>query len=516
MLHGGSGDLALGGSYVTYVSPNGTHFSTVIETAHAHCNHCPANNDPKTASTKAQDITIRLLGGLRQAPQVYVWHTDNATNTFVNLGSTPVKAGAVTLTIEPASIYTITTTTGQSRGSFPTPPAASSAFPSSWEDNFDSGIVESLPKYWADQCGSFQIMPSEGGRSGNSVKQRVAQRPGVNKWTRNLQNPLTILGDPKSTAATRLSVDVRVPGNAVLAPPAVGGKPPPNLTLPGFMLGLCGRISVVGHNTAAGGTGAGVCLQLNATVVTESGVSWRIEQDGTQVIASGTLLNASLSDWHSLELSFGCDGATNRSVSATIDGQLVGTGTVWANNTAGMAALATGWHVGEFDRFKLAGCSYKSDDHMGRLAVPGNRTASSGAPSFGKRFLDAADIGIVNVTEPPFNADSTGNTDVTHVLQHAIDYAINASLAVFLPPGNYLVSDTLLCRSHDSWDHVFGANGHESRWRPHVLLGDARRRPNITLAPSSAGFGRPKSPKYVVHFFTTNYVGNGPFFQFSV
>ena len=177
------------------------------------------------------------------------------------------------LSIEPESIYTITTTTGQSRGKFPIPPANSSSFPSSWEDDFDSSVVESLPKYWADQCGSFQIMPSGGGRSGNSMTQRVALRPGVNKWTRNLENPLSILGDPKASTATRLSVDVRVPADAVLEPPTTGNHPP--LTFPAFWIGLCGRVSLVGHNTAAGGTGAGVCLQLNSTVAAGSDVSWR-------------------------------------------------------------------------------------------------------------------------------------------------------------------------------------------------------------------------------------------------
>ena len=26
-------------------------------------------------------------------------------------------------------------------------------------------------RYWADQCGSFQVMPSDGGRQGNSLRQ---------------------------------------------------------------------------------------------------------------------------------------------------------------------------------------------------------------------------------------------------------------------------------------------------------------------------------------------------------
>eukprot|EP01047_Picozoa_sp_COSAG01_P036908 COSAG01_NODE_2902_length_6891_cov_3.810218_8_plen_245_part_00 len=213
---GGSGNLTHGGSYVTLVSPDGDHFSTIVETGHAHCDHCPANNDPKFASTISQDISIRVLGALAQVPTAHVWHTDNDTHTFVNVGSFPINAGVVNLTVLPESIYTITSTTGQSRGSFDSdPPAASATFPQNYSDSFDDSVVESLPKYWADQCGSFQIMPSGGGRDGNSMLQRVLQRPGVNKWTKNLQNPLTILGNPKASAATRLSVDVRVPSEAV-------------------------------------------------------------------------------------------------------------------------------------------------------------------------------------------------------------------------------------------------------------------------------------------------------------
>eukprot|EP01048_Picozoa_sp_COSAG05_P008776 COSAG05_NODE_686_length_7932_cov_3.338823_9_plen_321_part_00 len=320
------------------MSPEADHFSTIIETGHAHCDHCPANNDPKVASTIAQDISIRVLGVL--APSVHIWHTDNDTHTFAHVGSFPIKAnGVVTLTVQPESIYTITTTTGQSRGSFDSPPAASSAFPLNWTDTFDSSVVESLPKFWADQCGSFQIMPSGGGRNGNSMLQRVVQPPGVNKWTKNLQNPLSILGNPKASAATQLTVDARVPPEAA--------RP--------VWVGLCGRVSTVGHNQAPGGVSAGVCLQLNETSATDASLSWRIEEDGERIVASGTLHNASLSDWHMLELSFGCDGGINSSASATIDGNLVGVGTVSA--IKGMAALATGWHVGEFDRFTVASCS---------------------------------------------------------------------------------------------------------------------------------------------------------------
>ena len=72
----------------------------------------------------------------------------------------------------------------------PAAPAASAPFPARWADDFEASTVESLPKYWADQCGSFQIMPSSGGRTGNSILQRVPMHPGHNKWHENLKNPL--------------------------------------------------------------------------------------------------------------------------------------------------------------------------------------------------------------------------------------------------------------------------------------------------------------------------------------
>ena len=48
-----------------------------------------------------------------------------------------------------------------------------------------------------------------------------------------------------------------------------------------------------------------MCLQLDATTVSEPGVSWRVEQDGMQVVAglSSTLPNASLSDYMGLNRS---------------------------------------------------------------------------------------------------------------------------------------------------------------------------------------------------------------------
>lgn len=60
--------------------------------------------------------------------------------------------------------------------------AASGPFPATYSDDFDSAAPESLAKFWADQCGSFQVMPASGGRDGHILMQRADAVPGVNQW----------------------------------------------------------------------------------------------------------------------------------------------------------------------------------------------------------------------------------------------------------------------------------------------------------------------------------------------
>ena len=119
------------------------------------------------------------------------------------------------------------------------------------------------------------------------------------------------------------------------------------------------------------------------------------------------------------------------------------------------------------------------------------------------RFEPTADgIGIVNVTAPPFSVDPSGTTDVTLSLQRAIDAAKAANLALFLPAGRYLVSDTLAC------DQINWAGGDgqinivPDRFRAHVILGSSAAlpaaRPTIVLAPRTPGFGNASSPKSVM------------------
>src|SRR5690606_35626301 len=75
---------------------------------------------------------------------------------------------------------------------------------------------------------------------------------------------------------------------------------------------------------------------------------------------------------------------------------------------------------------------------------PRSAVARAGAAiraASGNRRL--ADLGLLDVTAEPYNADPTGSRDSTRALQHAINDARDARMLTYLPPGSYLVSDTL-------------------------------------------------------------------------
>jgi hypothetical protein len=106
-LDGGSGYLGgrtsdKVGSYVTLKSPNGSDWSSIVET---------------TRATGPQTVKLTVSGGLSTEP-VHVWSTDlvsgDRSQWFVRgKALVPDADGSVTMTLQPDSIDSFTTTTGQ-------------------------------------------------------------------------------------------------------------------------------------------------------------------------------------------------------------------------------------------------------------------------------------------------------------------------------------------------------------------------------------------------------------------
>eukprot|EP01052_Picozoa_sp_SAG31_P030712 SAG31_NODE_3174_length_4587_cov_7.232843_2_plen_1013_part_00 len=113
----------------------------------------------------------------------------------------------------------------------------------------------------------------------------------------------------------------------------------------------------------------------------------------------------------------------------------------------------------------------------------------------------AGGLGILNATRDCPGVINTGDVDVTHALQACIVSAYAANLALYLPHGRYLVSDTLA--ANQSGGGAGPVNVVVCRFRPNTLIGAAITsspgpRPTIVLAKGSAGFHNASSPKNVM------------------
>ncbi len=127
------------------------------------------------------------------------------------------------------------------------------------------------------------------------------------------------------------------------------------------------------------------------------------------------------------------------------------------------------------------------------------------------RYADKhlASLGFLDVTLPPYNADPSGKIDSTASIQQAINDARDAQLVCLLPPGRYLVSDTIQgvigVVNWDDWPY----EGHADPWvaeasfhYPCVLMGgQGKQRSTIVLRDSSPGFQDPDDPRPVIYFW---------------
>ncbi len=175
-LNGGCGGLNGGGTFVTMKSP-GTDYSIIIETKDA---------------TGPQQLRFKIGSGL-SASALCVWRS-NAKEQFIRQADLGLVNGAFTAWLQPGSIYSLSTTRGQQKGSFEGVPRAT-PFPFPYHETFaeyanpaDWGF---LPRYTADIDGAFEITQQPDG-SGKCLRQTVPSRP--ISWAPDWL-PYTILGN---------------------------------------------------------------------------------------------------------------------------------------------------------------------------------------------------------------------------------------------------------------------------------------------------------------------------------
>ncbi len=309
-LNTGSGYLGgaeSNGSYVSLKSANGTDYSTIIET---------------TTATAAQTVNVTVGGGLSTGT-VHVWATDvntpSAATNLVQQASITPSGGSYSLTVQPGYVYTLTTTSGQGKGTAASPGQSTLTLP--YADNFDGDTVGQQPRYLAQQQGAFEVGPCAAGRSGRCVQQQAATKP--IEWDGD-SNPYTIGGNLSWSNYT-------VSADALIA--------------------QAGSVQLIGRAGTQHSFGpAGIneyYLQLSNTG------AWSIVRNNTSdtltTLASGTVAAPGTGTWQHLALTF-----NGSSISAAINGTTVGTVTD-SSYASGMVGFGTsGYQTDQFDNLSVA------------------------------------------------------------------------------------------------------------------------------------------------------------------
>ncbi|SEP52774.1 ricin-type beta-trefoil lectin domain protein [Amycolatopsis saalfeldensis] len=325
------GDRA-NGSYVTLKSPNRRDYSTILET---------------TTATAAQTASFTVAGGLSTGT-VHVWATDLGTGPdFAHLQDIRPANGRFSLTLQPNTVYTISTTTGQGKGTASSPASGGMKLP--YADDFNGYPKGKEAKYFADMQGSYEVQPCTG-RAGSCLRQMAPIRPII--WQDD-SDAYSMIGDPKWGNYT-VSADVRLakPGTAELLGRAnTQSRPQADQNAYWFRVSDAGAWSIVRSDT-------------KGTYTT---------------IASGQTTAIGVGQWHTLSVTF----QGNR-ITGTVDGKPAGSATDgwWTSGQAGIGL--TGYQTAEFDNFAVTPGSGSTTPPTGPITAgsacaDGSPAATNGA-----------------------------------------------------------------------------------------------------------------------------------------
>ncbi|MFI8952095.1 hypothetical protein ACIGO6_37115 [Streptomyces sp. NPDC053750] len=185
------GELADGGSVVVLRSPEGADISAILETEGA---------------SRAQRLVLRLAG-IADGTRMCVWSSDE-DEQFVRRADLVIKDGAIELDAEPNTVYSISSTSGQRKGTFDAvPPSAPFPFPYYDDYSADSAPQGRLPHFTADIAGAFEL-------TGSGTLRQSVPIPTLS-WAPDW-HPYTIIGDA-GWADYEVRTRLKVSGNDAAA-----------------------------------------------------------------------------------------------------------------------------------------------------------------------------------------------------------------------------------------------------------------------------------------------------------
>ncbi|MDF2922323.1 MAG: Galactosylceramidase [Paenibacillaceae bacterium] len=195
------------GGYVVLKDPGTGDTSIVI-----------VNNSPEVRDFSLRlDLEFMEAAGRRAA----VWRTTEHEH-FCRLGELAAADGLYRLTVSPYAIYTVTTTTGQRKGSEGLVIPPETCFPLPYRDALGSGRLGANPRYTSDQGGAFELDRQEAGREELCLRQQLTEDRIPIDWTyRNTPEPYTLIGSLE-WANYRVSVELRLEADRGYA--GLGGR----------------------------------------------------------------------------------------------------------------------------------------------------------------------------------------------------------------------------------------------------------------------------------------------------
>jgi hypothetical protein len=315
------------GSIVTYRSAgNPSDWTSVIET---------------TGATAAQTVKITPAAGFSNAAITIFTSNDTTKEYFNNLGRFTLPKSGLTMQVQPNSIVTVSTLSGQSKGlAYQTAPP-SAPFPANYTDNFESySRGETNIAYFAPQQGAYEIQACGGGRSGQCVGQVTPAMPVA--WFKPAMDPFIMLGDERSIDGA-VTADVLLPAT------------------PGAYVGIGGHSLMSIYN---GYQGYALRIYSNGGWAVSSAFNGQTSYIITDQ-QSPNPISRIQPGWHKLSLTFaGGAAAANMStilagqtITATIDGTTVASIPAPAWNSGGypfgQPALLSNYSAAQYDNLAL-------------------------------------------------------------------------------------------------------------------------------------------------------------------
>jgi galactosylceramidase len=251
-------------------------------------------------------LNVSLKGDLNSGV-VHVW-SSNGTNQFhAESDLQPDQNKSFKIALQGDSIYSLTTTTGQQKGSatHAVPPASSFPFP--YTEDFSGYQPGETPRYFTDQKGTFEVATAPDGK--NCLKQVVPEQ-GILWFINSIALPYTVIGNQTWTNYM-ISADVQLAGGKV----NIGGRWSDQSNL-GYDLNL------------------------------DKAGAWSLNYQKA-VLASGQMADFKSGDWHVLKLVL-----TGKMIQGFIDQEKVAEVTD-KKGRHGMAYLSSSYDANCFKNFSL-------------------------------------------------------------------------------------------------------------------------------------------------------------------